>query len=590
MFKPDSYSDRLDYAELLYPPQGYILSMAIGTTYSLNLESMLTIPISLVLSSSFSVGENKDKIHILDALIRSMEKIKVYCQKGKIKVPDKKYNLFPLLEESIVQVLPFDNSSFHPKVWVIRYESENDKPIYKVIVLSRNLTLDRSYDISLAVDGKVSNNVRKENSSICDFVNYLREKEDFKDSSRFLEELNMVDFNVEGSPFNSIEFLPMGIEKKQYDLLNSECNNLLIISPFLSDDILKDISKTSSLKPKLISRKYDLSKVDPLVLDNFECFHLKDEIVDGEKILEIDEDNRSQDIHSKIYVREQDSETEIYLGSANCSHRAFNSNIEFMIKLTTDKRNYNIKKMLKELMGEDDNKCIFTKLDRESMSDKESEEQDEIKELMNQVERYICSLSITGEVIKSSIYDLYDIFLNITDEISMLEEIEVTLRPLTLRNNNEKLNNHITFSDINERDVTKFFIIYVEYKGEVYSFLIKIDLKNMPEQRNGAIVKMILSNKTAFLNYISFILGDSSILEIARILEEEGSSRGSEGKNSFIKKAMFEKLLKASSRDEGKIREVKYVMDILGNNEIIPDDFKILFSLFESYIKGEAKE
>jgi hypothetical protein len=172
----------------------------------------------------------------------------------------------------------------------------------------------------------------------------------------------------------------------------------------------------------------------------------------------------------------------------------------------------------------------------------------------------------------------------------MLEEIEVTLRPLTLRNNNEKLNNHITFSDINERDVTKFFIIYVEYKGEVYSFLIKIDLKNMPEQRNGAIVKMILSNKTAFLNYISFILGDSSILEIARILEEEGSSRGSEGKNSFIKKAMFEKLLKASSRDEGKIREVKYVMDILGNNEIIPDDFKILFSLFESYIKGEAKE
>ena len=39
MFRPDSNRDRTGYSSILMPPDGYRLDRAVGTTYSLDLES-----------------------------------------------------------------------------------------------------------------------------------------------------------------------------------------------------------------------------------------------------------------------------------------------------------------------------------------------------------------------------------------------------------------------------------------------------------------------------------------------------------------------------------------------------------------------
>ena len=39
MFKPTSAKDRINYGEVLMPPVGFRLERAVGTTYSLDLES-----------------------------------------------------------------------------------------------------------------------------------------------------------------------------------------------------------------------------------------------------------------------------------------------------------------------------------------------------------------------------------------------------------------------------------------------------------------------------------------------------------------------------------------------------------------------
>ena len=43
----DYKKDRLDYGEMLIPPEGYTLTRAVAATYSLDLNTLLSIPIAL---------------------------------------------------------------------------------------------------------------------------------------------------------------------------------------------------------------------------------------------------------------------------------------------------------------------------------------------------------------------------------------------------------------------------------------------------------------------------------------------------------------------------------------------------------------
>ncbi len=40
-------NNRIDYGEQLIPPDGYELAHAIGTTYSLDLEALMILPVAL---------------------------------------------------------------------------------------------------------------------------------------------------------------------------------------------------------------------------------------------------------------------------------------------------------------------------------------------------------------------------------------------------------------------------------------------------------------------------------------------------------------------------------------------------------------
>lgn len=40
-------NNRIDYGEQLIPPAGYELAHAIGTTYSLDLEALMVLPVAL---------------------------------------------------------------------------------------------------------------------------------------------------------------------------------------------------------------------------------------------------------------------------------------------------------------------------------------------------------------------------------------------------------------------------------------------------------------------------------------------------------------------------------------------------------------
>ncbi len=85
MLKPEK--NRLDYGELLSPPEGYKLDRAVGTTYSLDIETLISIPVALAFAQTLDSNSSRDRLHILEGISKCSKNIQIYCQRGQILVP-----------------------------------------------------------------------------------------------------------------------------------------------------------------------------------------------------------------------------------------------------------------------------------------------------------------------------------------------------------------------------------------------------------------------------------------------------------------------------------------------------------------------
>ena len=150
MLSPDSRTVAFD---LLRPPAGHELDFALLTTYTLDLEALLALPLSLVARSDNGLEDLlADPLLLLEALRRAGERIHVFVDRSGIAIPRARRELYALLEPSVHPVRAPGGGAFHPKVWVLRFVSENGAPLIRVAVLSRNLTFDRSWDIAFATE------------------------------------------------------------------------------------------------------------------------------------------------------------------------------------------------------------------------------------------------------------------------------------------------------------------------------------------------------------------------------------------------------------------------------------------------------
>ncbi|MDQ7864875.1 hypothetical protein RCO48_38550 [Peribacillus frigoritolerans] len=113
MLKPAE--NRLNYSDLLMPPPGYDVEFAMGTTYSLDLEALVGVPLSLSLSEEMDHTFQDDPIYVLEGIRRSADKFAIFCEAGQIKVPQNGNNLFALMENSVFEVALENDRSFHPK-------------------------------------------------------------------------------------------------------------------------------------------------------------------------------------------------------------------------------------------------------------------------------------------------------------------------------------------------------------------------------------------------------------------------------------------------------------------------------------------
>jgi hypothetical protein len=621
MFKPTSAKDRINYGEVLMPPVGFRLERAVGTTYSLDLETLTAVSIALGLIEDTDSELISNPISMLSALQKISDRIVVFCEAGQIKLPTKSNALCLTLEKMVVPVsIPFDKKikrypAFHPKTWLLEYSNEDGEKQYRFVVMSRNMTFDHSWDVACAMDGETSSVGGVDSQPIVDFLKFLKKQlnKDLANYTRQNADLNYlikavseVSFYPEDE-FTECDILPLGIGAGSYDmtsnwLFTENFHELVVMSPFLSGSVIEgfnDAGKTlTGTTRTLITRRSELPKIKGGKASNFDVYVMKDEIIDGETSVsdgekrkhsaiaddlgdeddaknddeeKQDDDTSTQDIHAKIYVRRKYSTTDLFLGSMNASYAAIHSNVEMMLRLRTKNSVLNGEKFLNDIMGEDreNKKNPFEMVSPEDVDEAEDTAvQDNVEQLIKKV----CRIKMTAAV--EQVDGRYDVHM--TADIESLID-GVWIRPLRSNKDSELLP-EMSFEALDMLQLSEFYVVSATIEDCTLERVIMISTTGIPEGRESEVIRNVIRTKNQFIEYVAFILGDDYVQSFLENKKSSGAY-GEWDQNTEMP-AVYEKMLKTSVSDPDRLGEIQYITKAIQEEEIIPPEFREMYSVF----------
>lgn len=364
MLRPD---ERAHLLELLRPPSGCQLDCAVGTTFSLDLISALMLPLSFAFFDWEQVdGEPvADPLALLEALRRYGDRFTVFCQSGQIRLLQNYQPLVTFLEPCIYDVVPPDPEGvFHPKVWALRFLVQDGGVRYRILCLSRNLTFDRCWDTVVALDGELldRSNAIAANHPLADFVAALPRftlrplaRERRQGVAKIADELRRVRFTwPEGFDENKCRFWVAGLNSRAVSPFGSRRNKTLIVSPFLSNGVVRDFLDHSD-ETHLVSRPESLQDLpQQTLLDCMSVRVLASEV--GEKsddeVPAVGREEVLAGLHAKLFVIDHGWETSVFTGSFNATVHALEHNVEFMVELVGKRSLFGVDKFLRQVKGE----------------------------------------------------------------------------------------------------------------------------------------------------------------------------------------------------------------------------------------------
>ncbi len=613
MLDPKSKNCFVDYSDLLQPPKGFILKRAVGTTYSLDLQALLAVPVAMFYSKPLETDfeKNDSPLDVFDAISKASKIVTIFCQKGKIQVPRKFNKLICFTEDCVHEISPINRySSFHPKCWWLWFENPlTCEKAVRFCITSRNLSFDRCWDVSFSFDGLVTSDIQRENKSMVDMLNYLNSQSGNIIEPVYKSQLSKTVFEND-LKIKSWKFHPIGISKKYNNPLADKYfrpDVLLMMSPFIQEKYIMEIAGKSTEKCWLFSRKCELQKIAPEAFEYLkESYCIPDIVVNGEFT-----DNRADeipnadpdylDLHAKLYVSRKGNTNTWFLGSANLTSPAFTRNIECLIELKTDENYYRPESIFKELVTTDKENKLFEEFFPDDK--KTAPDQDKLESIIRNI-IYDTTCSVLSGVLvpdDAKIYYTYNMRLDAT-LLQIPKDFKVFMRPWStetvadhgLKIKTGKVNELYFDHPLKLSQVSKYFVFTITCKGEKQKeFLVKAEIEIDNEQRQGKILAEIIDSKEKFLQYLRFLLSNSGIADEMEIVHQNTNKSESNLPSEAIwnkyNLPLYEELLKSASQQPQKLRSINDLITKLKSEEntkdFISPELSELWNIFKKVIK-----
>lgn len=367
MLPPDS---RTTAFELLHPPDGYRLDFAVLTTYTLDLEALLVLPLSVLAHPEGGLEALlADPLRLHQAIRDAGDRVHVFVDATGIAIPTGARSLYSMLEPSVHPVRAPNGGIFHPKVWVARFTAVDGtaEDILRVAILSRNLTFDCSWDVALASESVLGSRRDVEASRpLRDFLlalpqlatNANRPSPAVADCVEVLaDQVGQAAFPAPDGFDSPIEFHAIGLTRScQAWRLPPKGYRVFAAAPFVTRTALDAVGSLSGNDRVLVSRQEELDNLpeDALaawkqifVLSDVAQGEVEDGPADADEEGQADTDGAVKDdpgtgaaarlsgLHAKMIAVEYRWHVTWSVGSANLTWPGFTgSNVEMMASIT----------------------------------------------------------------------------------------------------------------------------------------------------------------------------------------------------------------------------------------------------------------
>lgn len=609
--------NRALYAEILRAPAGYDIDAAVATTYTLDFETALVVPATLAFHAAENRQETLDTpLALLEGLERLSARIAIFCEAGRIKAMPKGANrLTALLEDTVTEVTAPRGGAFHPKLWLLRFApiGGHGQSRLRLALLSRNLTTDASWDLSLSLDGKTTDTQRGQNAPLVDLVAALprlasgRRAPDHvtKMVTSLAEDLACAEWE-HPEHVRKIGFAVNGLTDRVWQPKIGR--RLGVISPFLTDRTLETLCEGVAPEDAyLLSRSEELSLLKPETLSRFGNVLVLDEMAETEDGEESEQSSLgpvpARGLHAKAFITERYSSTEITMGSGNATFAALPDkkanphrieNVEVFATLSGYSKHLGTveDQMSPERLG----RFLRTYV---PYTPDDTEKEDAAEKRLEQFRRVLAGTSLT---LRCEERENSQILLHLSAEAKVVipEDIGLRLWPIVAG-----ADHGVDVTSLSEqerplarlplRDVTRWIGVRLRdgESGLEQDFTVGAALADLPEARTSEILRALIENRDAFLRYIRLLLGDVS--EAAKALFAAGQGGDLSGAfGTGQESPILEDMVRALSGNGRQLRDIERLVSRLRDPdtdrcEVIPEEFLQLWETFRAVMPEDNR-
>lgn len=604
---------RVLYGESLAAPSGYVFDAAVATTYSLDFETALAAPVSLALFAA----ENRDEIlgqplALLEGAERIADRLAVYCDAGHIQAQTQPQSrLCSLLEKMIIEVAAPQGGAFHPKIWVLRFKPQSGTGAGKMrlLVLSRNLTRDRSWDISLCLDGDITRRVAPINKPIVDLLKRLPRLtvQPVADEARALTldvatDLNRVAWTLP-EPFEDLSLAVNGIGSEVWS--PSACARMGVISPFCDDATLTRLARLSREKPVLVGRSDELAACSPDTLALFERVSVLDEMAaseDGEEA----EPESLQGLHAKAFIQEVGWDTVLTVGSGNATQAALANrqvvnNVEVFATLTGKASKVGNVENILGAQGFGRLLCPFVtgEVSADAAAVKAAERR------LEEARRTLCKagLALRCERVPAVGEEEagWRLWLTVSRPLILASVASAFVWPITRGEGHRRdvlaalaAGEDVELGVMPLADLTRFIAFQLSDAGSDTRLLFSIGLPmdGVPAERHSAIFRSIITNRDAFFRYLRLLLSELGDPFAAALAAQGAGGEGAWGRGGGDDVPLLEDLVRALCSGDGRLTAVERLITRLAAEDSatdpVPAEFRALWEAFRAAMPLEA--
>lgn len=585
--------------DALTPPAGFEFAAGVAVTYSLDLVTLLGVPLHLAwLASAQSQAEPVlDPLPVVEAMRRVSGKLTVFCQQARIHTPRAASPLLGLVEPMVHEVTSRHGGAFHPKVWLLKFlQPDTGEVRLTLLVLSRNLTDDRSWDISLRLDGSIGRQVQGENRPIRDLFRHagVRSRKALSTSRQqqiesLLEEVMRCAWSLPGA-FESIRFHLIGTAAKRRPWLpqpdGGRWDELGLVSPFVTAGALEALSGLARAPLFAISRAEELQKIQSMLPASFEYRVLNEQAAAGDD--EDDVPGRQRGLHGKAYVGKRGWNTHLFVGSANATSAALleGTNTEFMAELVGRASkvgrpgDWLADKGLGPLL------TVF-----EASEDAPAANQNE--QVLENVRQRIAGAGLSIRCQHQQ--DGWQLSLGSFADVDF-SGAAVSVWPVSLPQQRQAPvpphTKDVALSGLAPQEITSLFAFRLALGDAELAFALDLPIDGAPPDRDLEILRSVLKNRQAFIRYLLLLLGDWQPLGGG-----EGLRRwiqATPGSSAADEAPVFELLARALAREPIRLQHVQEVVDRIRRGEtegdpVLPPEFVQLWGSFETVLREQAQ-